>query len=217
MFTGLIEEVGIIKNISSSPSGCVLTIACDSVLEDVALGDSICVNGVCQSVVEFEKSYFKTELSNETLKVTNFSSVKEGSKVNLERALLPTKRLDGHFVSGHIDCLARLTSIKEDGFSKKFSFEIQNGFEKYVVYKGSIAINGISLTVSDILDNVFTVAIIPITVKNTNLCELKIGDIANIETDMIGKYVEKILLLNNNSTNSQSKITENLLKENGFI
>lgn len=213
MFTGLIEELGIIKNVSTSNSGCVLTISCKKILSDVSLGDSICVNGVCQSVVEFGSEYFKTELSNETLKVTTFKNIRVSDKVNLERALSVNKRLDGHFVSGHIDSTAQFINVKDDGFSKLFSFKIDSAFEKYIVYKGSITINGISLTIAKVNGNIFSVAIIPITVQNTNLIDMKIGDFVNIETDILGKYVEKILLLNNNT----SKIDANLLKENGFI
>lgn len=214
MFTGLIEEIGLIKNISTSNSGCVLTISCKKILSDVSIGDSICVNGVCQSLIEFGSDYFKTELSNETLAVTTFKNIKVSDKVNLERALSVNRRLDGHFVNGHVDCKAQFVDIKDDGFSKVFLFKIEDGFEKYIVYKGSITINGISLTISKIEKNIFSVAIIPITVQNTNLIDLKTGDFVNIETDIIGKYVEKFLLLNNNNV---SKIDENLLKENGFI
>ena len=217
MFTGLIEELGIIKTINSSPSGSVLTVACKKILEDVSLGDSICVNGVCQSVVGFGKDYFKTELSNETLQVTTFSSLKVNQKVNLERAMSLNKRLDGHIVSGHVDCNAKLLNVQNDGFSYIYTFQIDEDYKRYIIHKGSIAVNGISLTLSKVEDNVFSVAIIPITVSNTNLKELKIGDLVNIETDIIGKYVEKFLLLNNNTTNIISKIDENLLKENGFI
>ncbi len=217
MFTGLIEETGIITGINTSSSGCVLTISCKKILGDVKIGDSICVDGVCQSVVSIGSNCFTTELSQETLKVTTFSSVKSGKKVNLERALTLNQRLDGHLVSGHIDCIAKYISVSDEGFSKKLSFEIQGPFEKYMVYKGSVAINGISLTISDIKDKIFSVTIIPITIQETNLSELKIGDLVNIETDIIGKYVEKILLLNNNDTSKDGKIDENLLKENGFI
>lgn len=214
MFTGLIEEIGLVKNVSTSNSGCVLTICCKKILSDVSIGDSICVNGVCQSVIGFGSDYFETELSNETLAVTTFKNIKVSDKVNLERALSANSRLDGHFVSGHVDCQAQFIDLKDDGFSKVFSFKIEGGFEKYIVYKGSITINGISLTISKIERNIFSIAIIPITVQNTNLIDLKTGDFVNIETDIIGKYVEKFLLLNNNNV---SKIDENLLKENGFI
>lgn len=214
MFTGLIEEIGLIKNVNASVSGCILTIGCKKILSDISIGDSICVNGVCQSVIEFGIDYFKTELSNETLKVTTFKDVKVSDKVNLERALAANKRLDGHLVSGHVDSVAQFISMKDDGFSKLFSFKIDHGLERYIVHKGSITVNGISLTIANIERNIFSVAIIPITVQNTNLIDLKIGDFVNIETDIIGRYVEKFLLLNNNTN---GKIDEDLLKENGFI
>lgn len=213
MFTGLIEEVGFIKNVNTSSSGCVLTVSCKKILSDVSLGDSICVNGVCQSIIEFGADYFRTQLSNETLSVSSMKFIKDGDKVNLERALTFNKRLDGHIVNGHVDCLATFIGAKEDGFSKLVSFEIDSNFEKYLVYKASVTVNGVSLTISDLNGKQFSVALIPDTYKNTSLSSLKPGDFVNIEVDILAKYVENFLLLNNNT----SKINENLLKENGFI
>lgn len=213
MFTGLIEEIGSIKNIQKSKNGCILTVACAKILSDVSIGDSIAVNGVCQTVVEFGKDYFKAELSNETLNISNFKNAKISEKVNLERALSINKRLDGHIVNGHIECTATLTDIKNEGFSKIYSFKMPKEFIKYVAYKGSIAINGVSTTVSAISNSTFSVAIIPTTLEKTNFSTFKIGDFVNIETDILAKYVEKILLSNNNT----GIIDKNLLVENGFI
>lgn len=213
MFTGLIEEIGLVKNIQKSQSGCILTVGCSLILSGISIGDSISVNGACQTVVEFGNDYFKSELSNETLNITNFKNVKVSEKVNLEKALSANKRLDGHIVNGHVECVALCVNIKSDGFSKIYSFKIPKDFEKYVAYKGSIAINGISTTISNIENNIFSVAIIPLTLEKTNLVFLKNGDFVNIETDILAKYVEKILLSNNNTC----KIDENLLEVNGFI
>ncbi len=212
MFTGLIEEQGEVKNITESPKGMDLVINCKRILEDIKLGASICVNGACQSVVEFGKNFIKVQASNETLNVTNFNHLKKGDKVNLERALTLNKRIDGHIVSGHIDCLGEFIGAKDDGFSKEFFFKIPSEFSKYVIYKGSIALNGVSLTIASINDNVFSVELIPITLKEVNLSSLKKGDIVNVETDMISKYVEKIL----NSKDNKSKIDYSFLAENGF-
>ncbi|MDD3236979.1 MAG: riboflavin synthase [Candidatus Gastranaerophilales bacterium] len=215
MFTGLIEETGSLKQIKSSAQGAELTISVSSsFLEDVKIGDSISVNGVCQTVVEFGHDFFKTELTNETLSVTVFSDIKVGISLNLEKALLLTERLGGHFVAGHIDCKAKFLGAKVDGFSEILTFNIDESCKKYLIHKGSIAINGVSLTISEVKDSEFSVATIPLTLKHTNLKTLSKGDYVNIEVDMLSKYVEKFLLLKNNSA---TIIDENLLKENGFL
>ncbi len=213
MFTGLIEEQGKIKSVSVSSSGMELTVECSKILEDVVLGASISINGACQTVTAFGKDYITVQASNETLKVTNFKNLKQGDFVNLERALTLNKRIDGHIVSGHIDCTAAFVNSKDDGFSKEFFFRIPNEFTKYVIYKGSIAVNGVSLTVASIKDDIFSVALIPTTLREVNLANLKVGEIVNIETDLFAKYVEKIFTSNNNT----SKISYSFLAENGFV
>ena len=213
MFTGLIEEQGKIKSVSVSSSGMELTVECEKILEDVVLGASISINGACQTVTDFGKDYITVQASNETLKVTNFKNLKQGDFVNLERALTLRKRIDGHIVSGHIDCVATFINSKDDGFSKEFFFRIPKEFAKYVIYKGSIAVNGVSLTVASIKDDVFSVALIPTTLREVNLANLKSGEIVNIETDLFAKYVEKIFA----SKDNKSKISYSFLAENGFV
>ncbi len=213
MFTGLIEEQGRIKSVNVSSKGMELTVECEKILDDVTLGASISVNGACQTVVDFGKDYITVQASNETLKVTNFKNLKQGDKVNLERALTLNKRIDGHIVSGHIDCTATFINAKEDGFSRKFFFRLPKEFVKYVIYKGSIAVNGVSLTVASIKDDVFSVSLIPTTLREVNLTNLKNGEIVNIETDLFAKYVEKIFA----STDNTSKISYSFLAENGFV
>ena len=213
MFTGLIEEQGKIKSVNVSSMGMELTVECSKILEDVVLGASISINGACQTVTAFGKDYITVQASNETLKVTNFKNLKQGDFVNLERALTLNKRIDGHIVSGHIDCTAAFVNSKDDGFSKEFFFRIPNEFTKYVIYKGSIAVNGVSLTVASIKDDIFSVALIPTTLREVNLANLKVGEIVNIETDLFAKYVEKIFTSNNNT----SKISYSFLAENGFV
>ena len=213
MFTGLIEEQGKIKSVSVSSLGMELTVECEKILEDVVLGASISINGACQTVTDFGKDYIIVQASNETLKVTNFNNLKQGEYVNLERALTLCKRIDGHIVSGHIDCVATFVNSKDDGFSKEFFFRLPKEFAKYVIYKGSIAVNGVSLTVASIVDDVFSVALIPTTLREVNLANLKSGEIVNIETDLFAKYVEKIFASNNNT----SKISYGFLAENGFV
>jgi len=215
MFTGIVEETGIIKSFNSLSNGAKLVIECKKILSDINIGDSICVNGVCQTVTEYNESSFTVMLSDETLNITNFSSAKQGDYVNLERALTLNTRLGGHIVSGHIDCTGKLVSVEKISDFYNLKFEIPLNMTKYVIYKGSVTINGISLTVAEINDNIFTVAIIPHTYKNTVLKYLKHGDNVNIETDILAKYVEKLLGLNDNGT--KNNISMEFLKENGFV
>ena len=215
MFTGIVEETGIIKSFNSLSNGAKLVIECKKILSDINIGDSICVNGVCQTVTEYNESSFTVMLSDETLNITNFSSAKQGDYVNLERALTLNTRLGGHIVSGHIDCTGKLVSVEKISDFYNLKFEIPLNMTKYVIYKGSVTINGISLTVAEINDNIFTVAIIPHTYKNTVLKYLKQGESVNIETDILAKYVEKLLGLNDNGT--KNNISMEFLKENGFV
>jgi riboflavin synthase len=213
MFTGIIEEIGIIKSFCRHSNGAKIEVECTKVLNDTKLGYSISINGVCQTVVEIAANTFCADVSEETLKVTNFADIKIGDKVNLERALTLNSRLGGHIVSGHVDTLGKLLSVEKLSDFYNLKFEILGGQEKYVVKKGSITINGISLTVAELDGCVVKIAIIPHTFENTNLQELKIGDFVNIETDILGKYVEKFLSSQDNS----SSISIKFLEENGFV
>jgi riboflavin synthase len=214
MFTGIIEEIGIIKSFSRHSNGAKIEVECNKVLQDTKLGDSISINGVCQTVVKFDTNSFCADVSEETLKVTNFSDIKIGDKVNLERALTLNSRLGGHIVSGHVDTLGKLLSVEKLSEFYNLKFKIFSGQEKYVVKKGSITINGISLTVAELDRNIVKVAIIPHTFENTNLQDLKFGDFVNIETDILGKYVEKFL---SSHDNNNSSINIKFLEENGFV
>ncbi len=213
MFTGLTEEQGKIKSCNVSSRGMEITILCSKILSDIRKGASICVDGACQTVTDFGADYITVQASNETLKVTNYKNLKSGDYVNLERALTLNTRIDGHIVSGHIDCCAEFLNAEDDGFSKEFFFKLPKDFAKYVIYKGSIAINGVSLTIASINENIFSVELIPTTLKEVNLSNLKKGDIVNIETDIFAKYIEKIL----NSKDNTSKINYGFLAENGFV
>lgn len=197
MFTGIVEETGFIKSFD----GHKLIVECSKVLENTQIGDSIAINGCCQTVVAMNANSFSADVSAETLKITK--GFKTGECVNLERALLPQTRMGGHIVQGHIDGTAK--------YLGDMTFEVPKELDKYIVYKGSITVNGVSLTVSKNKNNTFSVAIIPHTLENTNLKYLKIGDLVNIETDILGRYVEKFLSTKNNN------ITEDFLKENGFM
>lgn len=207
MFTGIIEEIGEISSITKS----TITIKSKTVLEDAKLGDSIAVNGVCLTIVNLKKDEFTANVSEETFKITNFSELKSGDFVNLERALSLSSRLGGHIVTGHIDTVGEIVSIIDKNEFYDLSVKFDKNFENYVVKKGSITINGISLTIAEINNNSVSVAIIPHTFNNTILNTLKSKDSVNIEFDILAKYVEKNLSTKNNS------ITMNFLEENGFV
>ena len=215
MFTGIIEELGLVKSLIKKSSGADITIQCNKVLENTKIGDSIAINGCCQTVVEIFGDTFKANVSEETLTVTNFSILKTGDVVNLERALTPQTRMGGHIVQGHVDCAGKF--IKKEQLNEFYNlyFEVPENQSRYIAKKGSIAVNGISLTVAGVDQNIFHAAVIPHTFENTNLKFLKTYDNVNIETDILGKYVEKLLSVSDN--NSESKIDENFLKENGFM
>ena len=213
MFTGIIEEIGKIKSFTKDSNGATIDVECSLVLEDTKLGDSIAINGVCQTVVELTSNSFKARVSEETLKVTTFETFKSGELVNLERALTLNSRLGGHIVSGHVDCKGKFIKIEKLTDFYNLEFEIPQKQSKYIVHKGSITINGISLTVAETNQNRFKIAIIPHTYENTNLKTLNIGDNVNIETDILGKYVEKML----SSKDNNSKISMTFLQENGFV
>lgn len=213
MFTGIIEETGKIKTFKKNSNGAEIEVECSEVLKDTKIGDSISVNGTCQTVIELLNNSFKAQISDETLRVTNFNYAKAGQSVNLERALTLSSRLGGHIVSGHVDGVGKFVSKEKQTDFYNLVFEIPSELDKYVVYKGSITINGISLTVASIKNNIVEVAIIPHTFENTNLLTLKEGDYVNIETDILGKYVEKFLSVNNN----KKDISIDFLMENGFV
>lgn len=209
MFTGIVEETGKIQNITSDK----IVVECKTVLEGTRLGESIALNGVCLTVVNLTKSSFEADVSQETFRVSALGGLKRGDYVNLERAMSANGRFGGHMVSGHIDGVGKLVSIRKVGDFYDVSIELAQDFLKYVVKKGSIAINGISLTIADIKNGMINLAIIPHTYENTNLKYLKSGSFVNIEVDIIAKYVENFLSTSDNKTG----VNLNLLQENGFL
>lgn len=193
MFTGLIEELGTVKGIRSQAGGMRLSITGKTVLDGMKAGDSIAVNGACLTVVEMSHSLFGADVSKETLTKTTLGRLRVGDRVNLERAMRPTDRLGGHLVAGHVDAVGVIRTIERTGEASLFTFEAPPEVLRYLIYKGSIAIDGISLTVNEVQGERFTVTLIPHTARQTTLGFKKAGDPVNLEADMIGKYVEKFL------------------------
>ena len=216
MFTGIIEEVGVIKNIKMGAKSAVITIQANTVMEDIHLGDSIAMNGVCLTVTSFDKNSYSVDVMHATLRRTNLGALKGGSRVNLERAMAADGRFGGHIVAGHVDGTGVITSMKQDDNAVWIDIETDASVLKYIVEKGSITIDGISLTVAQVDSRSFAVSVIPHTGMHTTLLEKKPGDSVNLETDMIGKYVEKLLGYQEQEQKPKSNITMEFLMENGF-
>ncbi|MCR4662806.1 MAG: riboflavin synthase [Endomicrobiaceae bacterium] len=207
MFTGITEDIGKVTNITDSQ------IQIETCLNDIKTGDSVAVNGVCLTVTEIKGKNLSFDYSPTTSDITNISSLKKNSFVNLERALTLQTRLGGHIVSGHIDTSTKIVDIKKSGNFYFISFAVNEEIKKYIVKKGFIAIDGISLTVAETNERVFSVTMIPETFNKTIFHTRKEGDIVNIEIDVFAKYVEKLF----NKKEDKKEITMDLLKENGFI
>ena len=208
MFTGIVEEVGSIRAITNHN----IVIECLTVTEGTKIGDSIAVNGVCLTVSKVDNKSFTADVSPETFRVTALSMLKSGSSVNLERAMPANGRFGGHIVSGHVDNTAKIINISQMGEFYQLAIEVNPKEARYIVKKGSVTINGISLTVADIENNLITIAVIPHTYENTCLKQLNSGDFVNIEVDIISKYVEKFL----STSDNKSRIDMDFLQVNGF-
>lgn len=218
MFTGLIEELGKVVSIDKTPQGANITISCDKVLKKARIGDSIATNGVCLTIVKLSNKTFTANIMNESLTVSSLKNLKVGSLVNLEKSLTLQSFLGGHLVTGDVDCYGEIISIINDGFAKKYTIKIPLEFMKYVVYKGRITLDGASLTVASLTDSTLTVSLIPHTQKSITLGFKNVGDIVNVETDLIGKHLEKLLLSREKTDEkSNSNISKSFLAENGFF
>lgn len=193
MFTGLIEEVGKITKLEKAGEAIELVIECNTILADADIDDSISVNGVCLTVETFTNNYFKATAVEETMRKTNLGDLAIGSAVNLERAMSAGDRFGGHYVQGHTDLTTLVSNIKKETKNWLFTFDIPAGTAKYLVERGSITINGVSLTIATIQDNKFTIAIIPHTFEHTTFKNFQSGTRVNLEFDIIGKYVENML------------------------
>ncbi|QAA35413.1 riboflavin synthase [Clostridium manihotivorum] len=215
MFTGLIEEIGTVEKIDKTEKSAVITIGAKTVLDEVKLGDSICTNGVCLTVTSFYHGKFTVDVMAETMRRSNLKDLERGSKVNLERALRLSDRLGGHMVSGHIDGVGKIEKFLEEANAVWITISADETILKYVVEKGSIAIDGVSLTVAYVDEASFRVSIIPHTKTMTTLLSKHLGDEVNLECDVVGKYVEKILGMNNRDSKKED-ISMDFLKDNGF-
>jgi riboflavin synthase len=213
VFTGIIEEVGTIGRIG----GGVLAIDARRVLTDVQLGDSICVNGICLTVTSFDARHFTADVMPETIRRTSLAELKKGSPVNLERALTLSSRLGGHIVSGHIDGTGEVLSLKQEGNAVLLQIAADDALLRGIVEKGSVALDGISLTVAAVGAQDFTVSLIPHTLQSTNLHTKKKGSRVNIETDIIGKYVERLLMEERRAKEAPASIiTREFLSSYGY-
>lgn len=211
MFTGIIEEIGTVAAIKKTAHSCKLTITANRILCDVNLGDSIAVNGVCLTVTQFTSSSFTADVMHETLNRSSLAGLHSGSSVNLERAMAADGRFGGHIVSGHIDGTGTILSISKDDNALWYTIKTRPAILRYIVEKGSIAIDGISLTVAKIDSTAFSVSVIPHTAGVTTLSQKKPGDTVNLENDCIGKYIEKLM-----GVSSPDNITEEFLTKFGF-
>ena len=210
MFTGIIEEVGKIKNIQGG-TNYKLTIGASKILEDIHLGDSIAVNGICLTAIKWDNGSFTVDVMRETLERTSLYKLRAGSFVNLERALAANGRFGGHIVSGHIDGTGEIINIRRDANAVWYKIKTSEKIMEFIIEKGSIAIDGISLTVAKVDRSAFYVSVIPHTLENTILLRKKTGDIVNLENDIVGKYIKSFTDKNSNST-----LCESFLKSNGF-
>jgi len=219
MFTGIIEGLGTITKTRPSGQGKRLTIEADYPLDHTKIGDSIAVSGACLTAIIIEGKSFEVDVSPETLSKTTFGKAKIGDRVNLERALRLSDRIDGHLVSGHIDGIGSVKNIKTLGNAIIITFEVPEFLSRYMIRKGSVAVDGISLTINNCDKRSFEVSIIPHTAKLTNIGLKKIGDHVNIETDMIGKYVERFIITDDYEKEKakKSSIDKQFLAKSGFL
>jgi riboflavin synthase len=211
MFTGIIEEVGKIEMIRPVAGGRSLMISCRKALEGIKTGDSVSVNGICLTVTKFTANHFYADAVGETINKTTVKTFRIGEAVNIERALLPSQRIGGHFVQGHINGTGIISEIKKMGENYSLSVTVPDDLERYMIIEGSVALDGISLTVASLFKNKVTISVIPHTYKTTNLSRRRTGDSVNIEADFMAKYMEKLMTGNTERKTSLSEETLNKL------
>jgi len=216
MFTGIIEAIGKVKRIEPVGGDMRLTVDVKSLdMSDVKLGDSIAVNGVCLTAVEFDQNSFVADVSNESISLTSLKQLKAGSPVNLEKALLPTTRLGGHLVSGHVDGLGQVLNIVDDGRSIRYTIKVPAELKRYIAVKGSICIDGTSLTVNAVNDDRFDINIVPHTQERTIIQGYKAGTEVNLEVDLVARYLESLLL--HTPDENREGLSLDLLSKAGFV
>lgn len=216
IFTGLVVEVGRARRIQRRADGALLVIEAKTVLEGTRIGDSISINGVDLTVIELGEDFFSADASLETLNCSTLGELHVGSRVNLERALAAGERLGGHMVQGHVDGTGELLSVAPEGNAYRMRFRFARGLGRYIAMKGSITVDGISLTVAGLGEDWFEVAIIPHTWRETSLRDLKSGDLVNLEVDVLAKYVERLMLHKEEPQAAESKLTMEYLIERGY-
>ncbi|WP_291255692.1 riboflavin synthase [Fusobacterium sp.] len=216
MFTGLVEEIGEVLSVENGEKSIKLKIKCKKVLEGAKLGDSIATNGTCLTATELGSNYFTADCMYETVKRTNLKRLKAGDKVNLEKSITLSTPLGGHLVTGDVDCEGRIVSITPEGIAKIYEIEMERKYMKYVVEKGRVTLDGASLTVMRLEENSFGVSLIPHTQEMITLGRKKVGDYINIETDLIGKYIERLMKFQDDTKDNSRGITMEFLLKNGF-
>ncbi len=212
MFTGIIEEIGKIQGIRNGVHSSVLTLGAVDILQDIHLGDSIAVSGVCLTVTSFSRSSFTADVMHETLERSTLGFLRPGSQVNLERAMPANGRFGGHFVSGHVDGTGTICAVEQDGSAVWYTIKTSEKVLQYLIEKGSVAIDGISLTVARVEQDRFAVSVIPHTAQKTILSGKRVGDLVNLENDCIGKYVAKLM----KPPEPESRITADFLIQHGY-
>jgi riboflavin synthase len=218
MFTGIIQAVGRIASIEPRQGDLRLSIATGQLdMSDVVLGDSIATNGICLTVIELVQAGFSADISRETLSLTTLEKLQPGSPVNLEKALTLNSRLGGHLVSGHIDGVGRVVDRRDDARSIRFRIEAVAALARYIAHKGSICVDGVSLTVNGVEGVIFDLNIVPHTLKQTIMENYRVGSEVNLEVDLVARYLERLVLGDQMIKNSASGVTETLLKTHGFI
>ena len=216
IFTGLVEEIGEVLSIKSDKVSLKIKIRSNKVIENAKIGDSIATNGTCLTAVEIGNDYFVADCMHETVKRTNLNRLKSGSPVNLEKSITLSTPLGGHLVTGDVDCECQVVNIKEDGIAKIYQVKINKKYMKYIVEKGRVTIDGASLTIMDLTDDTFSVSLIPHSQEMIILGRTMVGGYVNVETDLIGKYVEKLMNFSKENETNPSKITAEFLLKNGF-
>jgi riboflavin synthase len=217
MFSGIIEEMGVVKAIVKGLQGAGLTILAKTILQDLSVGESVAVSGACMTVIGFEADQFRVELSPETIKVTTLGMLKAGDPINLERAMRLNGRLSGHLVTGHVDGIGKIRERRQDANAIQVAIDAPPEILRYCVAKGSVAVDGVSLTINEVLPQGFRVAIIPHTAKMTTLGIKRVGEAVNLESDLVGKYIDRLLQERGETPRPDVTIDRDYLARRGLL